>query len=141
MPRLGGQVLLVAGSAVGAGLLALPAVTYASGFVPSCATLVAVWAYMGATALLLVEAAARDHRPRPNLLGMAQANLGTGGRVICFALYVLIYAATITAYISEGGRQAVTILKVVLECLGTDFTMVRPCLPRCCRPSRCCCCC
>lgn len=127
MPRLAGQVLLVAGSTVGAGLLALPAVTYASGFVPSCAALVAVWMYMSATALLLIEATARHHRlsRRPNMLGMAQSTLGSTGRAVSFALYILIYAATLTAYISEGGRQAATILKVVVECLGTDFRMVR----------------
>lgn len=122
MAKLVGQILLIAGSAVGAGLLALPAVTYSAGFVPSCAALSFIWLYMGATALLMIEAAAVDP-PRPNLLGMAQKTLGSTGRAVCLVLYTAIYAATLTAYISEGGRQAATIIILLMECLGTDFVM------------------
>lgn len=38
---------------VGAGVLALPTVAAPSGFVPSSAALLAVWAYMVATGLLI----------------------------------------------------------------------------------------
>ena len=37
---------LVAGTTVGAGMLALPAVTQASGFIPSTVTLTGCWLYM-----------------------------------------------------------------------------------------------
>ena len=42
---------------------------------------------------------------------MATATLGPKfGRRICLALYTVIYSATITAYVAEGGRQAVELL-------------------------------
>ena len=44
-----------AGSTVGAGILALPAVTAPAGFLPSAATMVAVWALLAAESLLLAE--------------------------------------------------------------------------------------
>lgn len=44
---------LIAGTMIGAGVLALPDVTAPAGFVPSSAALTAVWAYMVASALLL----------------------------------------------------------------------------------------
>ena len=44
-----------AGSTVGAGILALPTVTAPAGFVPSGATMIAVWALLAAEALLLAE--------------------------------------------------------------------------------------
>ncbi len=40
---------------MGAGILALPAVTSPAGFVPSAATMVAVWALLAAEAMLLAE--------------------------------------------------------------------------------------
>mmetsp|Transcript_11125 Transcript_11125/g.24083 ORF Transcript_11125/g.24083 Transcript_11125/m.24083 type:complete len:506 (-) Transcript_11125:30-1547(-) len=106
--RILGQSLLVGGSAVGAGLLALPAVTYQAGVVPSCAALLVVWMYMFASSLLLIETAScmDPHRPS-HLLSMAGATLGNHGRRVCFSLYLVVYSATMCAYCAEGGRQAV----------------------------------
>ena len=52
---LPGAIALVAGTTVGAGMLALPAVCQRSGFVPSTCTLAVCWLYMVATGLLLLE--------------------------------------------------------------------------------------
>ena len=109
--RILGQSLLVAGSAVGAGLLALPAVTYRAGIIPSCAALLLVWMYMFASSLLLIETASRVDSARPShLLSMASGTLGQLGKRICFALYVVVYSATMCAYCAEGGKQAVELL-------------------------------
>jgi tyrosine-specific transport protein len=50
-----GGILLVAGSCIGAGMLALPILTGLSGFFPSLSILLASWAFMTFTGLLLVE--------------------------------------------------------------------------------------
>ena len=63
-----GAVALVAGTTVGAGMLALPAVTADSGFVPSTVALFGCWLYMATTGLLIVEV---------NLSTMCE--LGSGG--------------------------------------------------------------
>jgi tyrosine-specific transport protein len=52
---LPGAIALVAGTTVGAGMLALPAVCQSSGFVPSTTALVLCWAYMLGTGLLVLE--------------------------------------------------------------------------------------
>lgn len=44
-----GSTALIAGTTVGAGILALPAVTLPSGVVPSTALLIAVWLYAVST--------------------------------------------------------------------------------------------
>ncbi len=110
--RIASQALLVAGSAVGAGLLALPAVTCKAGVVPSCVALLLVWMYMFCCSLLIIETASGMNPKRSaHLLSMATATLGPKfGRRICLALYTVIYSATITAYVAEGGRQAVELL-------------------------------
>ena len=118
MPGVQGQALLVAGSAVGAGLLALPAVTWAAGFWPSVVALVGTWLYMSATGVLLVEAAALD-TSKANLLGIVGLTLGDGGQRVALVLYLAIYVATLTAYLAEGGRQAVGLLATGIECVAT----------------------
>ena len=50
-----GSISLVAGTTVGAGILALPAVTEAAGYAPSSAVIVGCWAYSCVTGLLLAE--------------------------------------------------------------------------------------
>lgn len=52
---LPGAIALVAGTTVGAGMLALPAVCQGSGFVPSTFALTGCWIYMLATGLLVLE--------------------------------------------------------------------------------------
>ena len=50
-----GAIALVAGTTVGAGILALPAVTHESGVLPSGCVIIGAWAFMCATGLLLAE--------------------------------------------------------------------------------------
>ncbi|MEL7246728.1 MAG: aromatic amino acid transport family protein, partial [Cyanobacteria bacterium J06573_2] len=50
-----GSTALIAGTTVGAGILALPAVTLPSGVLPSTALLIGVWLYAVLSALLIAE--------------------------------------------------------------------------------------
>lgn len=121
-----GQAALVTGSAVGAGLLALPAVTWRAGIFPTIIALIAVWAYMLATGILLIEVAASLSSEIGNndggsvavagILPMTESVLGQRGRWVCAILYVSIYIATVTAYVSEGGKQLVSFLGTLAYC-------------------------
>src|SRR3989344_6702092 len=51
-----GGTLLIAGTAVGVGMLALPVATGPGGFIPSITIYLICWAFMLCTGLLLVEA-------------------------------------------------------------------------------------
>lgn len=99
--RVFGAAALIAGGTVGAGIIALPVKTAAAGFVPSAVALVAVWAFMNCTALLLLEMSLW-FGPKSNVTTMALKTLGRPMKFICAALYLFIYMATLTAYIAEG---------------------------------------
>lgn len=99
---------LVTGTTVGAGVLAMPAVTASSGWVPSSAALVGVWAVAAAEALLLAEVAVNTQcalgRPTAvSILSMARATLGDRGAAVTSGAYVLKYAAVLVAYVAQGG--------------------------------------
>ncbi len=53
--RLASAVGLIMGTAVGPGILGLPAATLQAGLLPSSAAIVAAWAYVMASILLVAE--------------------------------------------------------------------------------------
>lgn len=97
-----GGILLVAGTAVGAGMLALPVGTGFSGFFPSSCLLIAVWFFMTYTAFLMLEVALWDKKPFGNMLSMSQMTLGKWGRAACWAAYLFLLYALNTAYLAGG---------------------------------------
>ena len=127
--RLLGAILLIAGSTVGAGIIAMPVRTGQAGFIPTLATLFASWLFMNLTAMLLVEASLW-YGPKANVLSMAGNTLGVYGRSISMALYLFIYAATLTAYLSEGSAMSTPLFSKLLgrdipSWLGTSaFTVI-----------------
>ena len=104
-----GAAALIAGTTIGAGVLALPAVTAPVGFVPSSAALVLGWGYMAASALLIAELAmnriAETGRPGVGLLDMQRAFLGPNGAVIGGLAYFFLHYAVMVAYMAQGGTN------------------------------------
>ncbi len=97
--RLIGGILLVAGTAIGAGMLALPVISAFAGFFPSLWGLIACWAFMFATAWLILEvnlACPGD----VNLISMAGRTLGTPGKLVCWVTYLLLLYSLTAAYLS-----------------------------------------
>ena len=54
-PGLFGGIALIAGTAIGAGMLALPCATYSLGFIPAALLLVLTWFFMTQTAFYFLE--------------------------------------------------------------------------------------
>lgn len=100
--RLIGGILLVAGTTIGAGMLALPIVTGLAGFIPSVGLLFAFWLYMLVTALLLLEANLwmGEHT---NLITMARKTLGRWGAFCSWGVYLFLLYTLTTAYIAGSG--------------------------------------
>ncbi|MBD2811767.1 tyrosine transporter TyrP [Xenorhabdus sp. Vera] len=98
-----GSIFIVAGTTIGAGMLAMPLAAAGVGFGTTFAMLVALWALMSYTALLLVEV--YQHSKFDTGLGtIAKRYLGFGGQVLTgFSMLFLMYALT-TAYISGAGE-------------------------------------
>lgn len=97
-----GSVLLIVGTSVGAGMLALPVSTAAYGFFPSIALFVVCWLCMMVSGLLILEANLWLN-PGANLVSMAQATLGVWGKAVTWGVYLLLFYSLMAAYISGMG--------------------------------------
>src|SRR5215216_1680285 len=100
--RLIGGILLVAGTTIGAGMLALPIVTGFAGFWPSTVLFIIYWLYMTFTAFLMLEVNLwmEEHT---NLITMAKRTLGRSGQVISWLIYLFLLYTLTTAYLAGGG--------------------------------------
>jgi tyrosine-specific transport protein len=100
--RLIGGILLVAGTTIGAGMLALPVVTGFAGFWPSITLFIIYWLYMTFTAFLMLEVNLwmEEHT---NLITMAKRTLGRSGQVISWFIYLFLLYTLTTAYLAGGG--------------------------------------
>ncbi|HCH49212.1 MAG TPA: tyrosine transporter TyrP [Proteus sp.] len=98
-----GSVFIVAGTTIGAGMLAMPLAAVGIGFSTIILLLIGLWLLMSYTALLLVEVY-QHNDPHTGLGSIAKRYLGAGGQLVTgLALLLLMYALT-TAYISGAGE-------------------------------------
>jgi tyrosine-specific transport protein len=99
--------LLIAGTTVGAGILALPSATFATGFVPSTVVLVAAWLFMALNGLLIAETTVNviceTRKPGLGLLVTAEQLLGKPAGLAAAGAYAFIHYALLVAYIAQGG--------------------------------------
>lgn len=96
-----GCMLMIAGTALGAGMLALPLVSAGSGFVMAFIALICLWALMCYTALLTLEV--NIHFPVGTSFGtMAAQTLGSWGKWVASAAMMLLFYSLTAAYISGG---------------------------------------
>ncbi|KAJ8603812.1 hypothetical protein CTAYLR_000232 [Chrysophaeum taylorii] len=99
---------LVAGTTVGAGILALPQATLPAGYVPGCGALVGSWVFMLVSGLLIAEttttAICETKRPGLGLLATSSRTLGGAAGGIAGLAYAFIHYALLVAYIAAGGE-------------------------------------
>jgi tyrosine-specific transport protein len=114
-----GAALLLAGSTVGAGALALPQVAAPAGFPATAVALTGAWGLLTAEALLLAEVCLTMMRERNidrgehgrsatsssiSLRAMAGRTLGPWGSACVAPVYVLSSLALLVAYIAKAGE-------------------------------------
>lgn len=97
-----GSVMMVAGTSIGAGMLALPVSTGVYGFTPSILLFVVCWLFMLVTGLLILEVNLW-FKPGANMTSMAAQTLGFGGKVIAWVTYLLLFYSLLAAYASGMG--------------------------------------
>eukprot|EP00186_Timspurckia_oligopyrenoides_P005001 CAMPEP_0182450600 /NCGR_PEP_ID=MMETSP1172-20130603/42386_1 /TAXON_ID=708627 /ORGANISM="Timspurckia oligopyrenoides, Strain CCMP3278" /LENGTH=533 /DNA_ID=CAMNT_0024648267 /DNA_START=128 /DNA_END=1732 /DNA_ORIENTATION=+ len=102
-----GMTALIAGTTIGAGCLAIPAVSYSTGFLPSSTALFLAWLYMLSAGLLLAEASLYTMctlgRSGVSILSMVEITLGAPGARLASGAYLFLHYAMLVAYISQGG--------------------------------------
>lgn len=104
-----GAAALVAGTTVGAGVLALPTATAAAGFLPSTAAMMLAWVYMAMSGLLIAELTinrmGETGRPGLGLLDLYHKSLGSALGSLGSIAYFFLHYAMMVAYIAQGGAN------------------------------------
>ncbi|RUR19511.1 tryptophan/tyrosine permease [Legionella sp. km535] len=99
--KLIGGVLLIVGTSIGGGMLALPVSTAEVGFGNSIFFLLFCWLVMTSGALLVLEVNMRLP-VGSNMISMAKSTLGLPGQIIAWITYLFLLYTLLAAYISGG---------------------------------------
>jgi len=103
-----GGTLLIAGTTIGVGMLALPVATGPGGFVPSMTIYLICWAFMLCTGLLLVEVSLWMPKDT-SFISMADKILGPVGRGIFWVVYLFLFVTVMIAHAAGGGAVLIDI--------------------------------
>jgi len=95
--RLVGAILLVSGTTIGAGMLALPVTIGLAGFFPSLVIMTVVWLFMMLTAFYFLEVNLRI-KEESNFISMMHQTLGKPGEVVSWITYLLLLYSLTAAY-------------------------------------------
>jgi tyrosine-specific transport protein len=116
--RLVGAILLVSGTTIGAGMLALPVTTGQAGFLPSLLIMTLIWLFMMLTAFYFLEVNLRI-KEESNFISMMHKTLGRPGEVISWITYLLLLYALTSAYLL-GCSQ------ILIDIFGALFALSLP---------------
>jgi tyrosine-specific transport protein len=93
--------LLVAGTCIGGGILAMPVQTAQAGFFPSFLSLLICWIFMTFTSLLLVESTLWM-KNNTHFSSLTNAILGRWGKFLSLSIYLFMNYASLIAYTAGG---------------------------------------
>ncbi len=106
---------LIAGTTIGAGILALPTATAPVGFLPSTVGLLIAAGYMVVSGLLIAELAinrtGQTGKPGVGLLELYRNSLGEKYAFVGSGAYLFLHFAIMVAYISQGGANLETAMQ------------------------------
>lgn len=110
--RTTGSALLIAGTCIGAGMLALPVATASSGFFFSVIILLICWAAMFLAGLYVLEVNL-CLKLESNFISMAKVTLGRWGEIVAWLTYILLLYSLMAAYLTAGGGVVVNAIDSV----------------------------
>ncbi len=105
-----GSILLVGGTSIGAGMLALPLTTGAGGFFPSSILFFVVFAFMLLSLFYLMEATLMSDKANANLITICKERLGPIGEFTAWTSFLMLLYSVAAAYLSGGGSLIADIL-------------------------------
>lgn len=94
--------LLIAGNAVGAGILALPVKTGLSGILPSVVSMIIMWALMLLTGMLIANRIMRSRHESHDMPTFFLQEIGPHGKWLCILGYLVLFYGVLVAYLSGG---------------------------------------
>lgn len=117
-----GSALMIAGTTIGAGMLAMPLTSAGMGFGATLVLLVSLWLLLTYTGLLFMEVYQTAPRTDVGVASLAEQYFGMAGRIAAtFSLLILLYAL-LSAYVTGGGSLLAGLLPT-LELSGKDITL------------------
>ncbi|OOH91336.1 tyrosine transporter [Pasteurellaceae bacterium 15-036681] len=114
-----GSALIVAGTTIGAGMLAMPLTSAEMGFGYTLILLFALWALLSYSALLFVEVYQKAERSDAGIASLAEQHFGMIGRVLATLSLVIFMYAILTVYSLGGGNLLEPFLTFAGENAGT----------------------
>ncbi len=111
--RFLGGILLIIGTSLGGGMLALPIATASGGFTHALCLLVATWLLTVISAFYILEVNL-SLPSGTNMVSMAKARLGVIGQAITWACYLLLLYSLLAAY-TAGGSDLMGLLFAALH--------------------------
>ncbi len=107
-----GGILLITGTCLGGGILALPISNASTGLIISSGYLFAVWFMMTVCSYLILEVNLL-FKPGTNLLTMAGATLGRVGQILTAITYFALLYNLLSAYITGGSGIFLTVFNIL----------------------------
>jgi tyrosine-specific transport protein len=117
-----GSALIVAGTTIGAGMLALPITTGVCGYKSMLLLFALIFSLMITCLFILFEANLYMDDPKANIITMSKVLLGTIGESISLVFYLLLLYAASAAYISGGGEYLKLFLDIPI--FGCDLLVI-----------------
>ncbi|KMK51941.1 tyrosine transporter [[Actinobacillus] muris] len=124
-----GSALIVAGTTIGGGMLAMPLTSAGIGFGLTIVLLIALWLLLCFSALLFVELY-QNADSDAGIGTLAEKYYGTFGRVISTAVLIIFLYALVSAYVSGGSSIIAAFLPTIVDAETTSrvagllFTLV-----------------
>lgn len=109
MNKTVGSTLLVAGTMIGAGMLAMPLTSAGIGFGFTIVLLLSLWALLTFSALLFVELY-QTAESDAGIGTLAEQYFGKAGRIVSTLVLIVFLYALIAAYVSGGGSLLMDLL-------------------------------
>lgn len=117
LSRKFGAAMIISGTCIGAGMLAIPATIASCGFFIGSILIICIWALMTFTALVLAEVNLKM-QDGSNFIEMTSQTLGPIGVGVVWICYVLLLYSLVAAYTVGGG----SLISTTLSNLGVSLS-------------------
>jgi len=110
-----GCVMIVVGSAIGAGVLAMPIQLSAAGFVWSSIAMLVAWVLLTITGLLIIEMNLALPSQACSFGSMATKTLGAPGKIVTWVSYLSLLCSLVAAYMTGESSLITNLIKFTLH--------------------------
>lgn len=110
-----GSILILIGTAIGAGMLALPLISAVAGFTVAAVLMILVWALMTITGLLVLEVNLALEPRACSFSSMADRTLGKTGKVVAWIACLLLLYSLTAAYMAGAASLLSNLFETFLH--------------------------